>query len=176
MGEIWALLILELADKPVLPFQITSYASAIAKYIEDLDTYAKSTTDSKTLNLTPLRNAADTLAQESQRFHAFDTTWRDFVFGSGGFESGAMSTARTEHNDRLAKFESNLLDLREDGGLVNRTQFKHVVFAPQMWSGYDDATFPGVRDAIDVDDWEGAQAWVEIIAQLIEGAAAQLNA
>ena len=176
MGEIWALLILELADKPLLPFQITSYATAITKYIDDLDTYARSAAESQVLDLTRLRDAADFLTQESQKFHTFDATWRDFVFGSGGFESGAMGTARTEHNERLAKFETNLLDLREGGGLVNRTQFKHAIFAPQLWSGYDDATFPGVRDAVDVGDWDEAQAWVEIIAGLIDNAAAQLNA
>ncbi|KAJ9610770.1 hypothetical protein H2200_005547 [Cladophialophora chaetospira] len=175
MGEIWALLILELADKPLLPFQITSYAKSISSYIDDLDAYAKVSADNKSLDLNGLRTATDILTQESQRFHNFDQTWRDFVFGSGGFESGNMGTARIEHNNRLTQFETDLLDLREDGGLVNRTQFKHVIFAPQVWSGYDDATFPGVRDAIDAGDWDGAQAQVEMIAGIIKAAAEKLN-
>ena len=58
---------------------------------------------------------------------------------------------------------------------MNRTQFKHVIFAPQVWSGYDDATFPGVRDAIDVGNWESAQAQIGMIAGIIKAAAEKLN-
>ena len=176
MGEIWALLIIELADRPVIPFQITSYASAISRYIDDLEGYAKATSENGNLNVEPLRRANDFLSQEAQRFHTFDSTWRDFVFGSGGFESTQMGAARIVHNERLAHFETNMLDSRDGGGLTNRTQFKHVIFAPQVWSGYDDSTFPGVRDAIDVGDWVGAQNWVDICADLVQSAAAQLNA
>jgi hypothetical protein len=176
MGEIWALLILELADKPLLSFQVTSYASALAKYVDELDAYVKIQADGKSLDLSHLREATDFLSRQSQQFHNFDQSWRDFVFGSGGFESNAMGAARIEHNDRLAQFETNLLDLREGGGLANRTQFKHIVFAPQVWSGYDDATFPGVRDMIDVGNWDEAQGQVEIIASIIKDAATKLNA
>ncbi|EXJ53465.1 uncharacterized protein A1O5_13333 [Cladophialophora psammophila CBS 110553] len=179
MGEIWALLILELADRPLLPFDISAYARAIARYIDDLDVYAKAAptaSDTNTLDLSPLRKASDILTQEALRFHTFDASWRDFIFGSGGFESSAMGTARLEHNNRLTHFESDLLDLGEGGGLVNRTQFKHVIFAPQLWSGYDDATFPGVRDAIDTGNWEAAQEEVEKVARILEQAAGKLNA
>ncbi|ETI25465.1 hypothetical protein G647_02238 [Cladophialophora carrionii CBS 160.54] len=176
MGEIWALLILELADKPLLSFQVTSYAPALAKYIDDLEAYAKVQADGQSLDLHSLREATDFLSQQSQQFHNFDQSWRDFVFGSGGFESSAMGAARIQHNERLAQFETYLLDLREGGGLVNRTQFKHVVFAPQLWSGYDDATFPGVRDMIDVGNWDGAQEQVNMIASIIKDAATTLNA
>ncbi|KIW86587.1 uncharacterized protein Z519_12808 [Cladophialophora bantiana CBS 173.52] len=179
MGEIWALLILELADRPLLPFDISAYARAIARYVDDLDVYAKAAppaSHTNTLDLSPLRKASDILTQEALRFHSFDASWRDFIFGSGGFESSAMGTARLEHNNRLTHFETDLLDLGEGGGLVNRTQFKHVIFAPQLWSGYDDATFPGVRDAIDMGNWEAAQREVEKVARILEQAAGKLNA
>jgi len=175
MGEIWALLILELADEPILPFYLPSYAQAIHTYIDELHDYTK-TFDDHDLDLSPLRKASDLFSQESQRFHQFDGNWRDFVLGSGGFESGEMGKARKEHNSRLALFETNMLDLSEGGGLVNRTQFKHVIFAPQLWSGYDDATFPGIRDVIDADDWDLAQREVEKVAAIIAAATEKLNA
>ncbi|OAP56467.1 hypothetical protein AYL99_09646 [Fonsecaea erecta] len=178
MGEIWALLILELADRPVLPFDISAYARAITRYVDDLDGYAKSAptaSDANILDLSPLRKASDILAQEALRFHTFDATWRDFIFGAGGFESSAMGKARLDHNNRLTHFETDLLDLTEGGGLANRTQFKHVIFAPQLWSGYDDATFPSVRDAVDDGDWALAQVEVEKVAGMLEQAATKLN-
>ena len=175
MGEIWGLLVLGLADEPILPFHLPSYSQAIARYIDELESYTKSI-ENHSLDVTPLRQASDLLNQEAQRFHQFDSQWRDFVLGSGGFESSAMGTARKEHNNRLALFETHLLDLSEGGGLANRTQFKHVISAPQAWSGYDDATFPGVRDAIDAGDWDLAQQEVMKVAAIVETATGVLNA
>ncbi|KIX03443.1 uncharacterized protein Z518_06995 [Rhinocladiella mackenziei CBS 650.93] len=178
MGEIWALLILELADRPMLPFDMNAYAKAVVKYINDLEAYAKAAptaNDQNTIDLTLLRKSSDLFTREAQSFHHFDQAWRDFVFGSGGFESTAMATARVDHNDRMAHFETNLLDLSEGGGLTNRTQFKHVIFAPQAWSGYEDADFPGIRDAIDAGQWSEAQHQVEKVAGILETAAKKLT-
>jgi hypothetical protein len=59
--------------------------------------------------------------------------------------------------------------------LPAREQFKHVIFAPQAWSGYDEAYIPGVRDAIDNGDWEEAQRQVEKVARVLGAAARKLN-
>lgn len=180
MGEIWALMILEFADKPLLPFDLGAYAKSMNAYIEDLNKYTSDAVQAAnadfTLDTSALTEATKILAAEAQRFHSFDSAWRDFVFGSGGFESTAMGQARYDHNARLAQFETDLLDLSEGGGLANRTQFKHVIFAPQAWSGYDDATFPAVRDAVDARLWDLAQSEVQKIAGIIEVAAGKLNA
>lgn len=179
MGEIWALMILELADKPLLPFDMNAYAQAVGKYIDDLDSYARAAPgadESNVVDLGPLRKSSEYFTEQAKTFHDFDEHWRNFVFGSGGFESAAMATARAEHNDRLIHFETDLLDLSEGGGLVNRTQFKHVIFAPQAWSGYDEAYFPGIRDAIEAGDWREAQHQVEKVSGILEAAAKKLNA
>ncbi len=59
--------------------------------------------------------------------------------------------------------------------LQNRTQFKHVFFAPQAWSGYDEAFFPSVRDAVDVGDWAAAQKQVDKVANIFAKAVHKLN-
>ena len=59
--------------------------------------------------------------------------------------------------------------------LPNRTQFKHVFFAPQAWSGYDEAFFPSIRDAVDVGDWATAQKEVNKIADIFGKAVHKLN-
>ncbi|KIW10646.1 hypothetical protein PV08_11610 [Exophiala spinifera] len=178
MGEIWALAILELADRPLLPFDLNAYANSVSKYVDDLDKYVNDASLAAgvgAISLDPLRKASEFFTEQATAFHAFDGHWRDFVFGSGGFESAAMSTARAEHNDRLIHFERDLLDLAEDGGLVNRTQFKHVIYAPQMWSGYDEAYFPGIRDAVDAADWDGVRHQIEKVSGILEEAAKKLN-
>ena len=58
--------------------------------------------------------------------------------------------------------------------LPGRTQFKHVIFAPQAWSGYDEAFFPSIRDAMDAGDWRGAQKQVEKVANILTTAVTNL--
>ena len=58
--------------------------------------------------------------------------------------------------------------------LRGRTQFKHVIFAPQAWSGYDEAFFPSIRDAMDAGDWKEAQKQVEKVANILSTAVSNL--
>jgi hypothetical protein len=41
LAQIWVLLILELAQEPILPFNLKDYADAVKGYIDDLDKYAR---------------------------------------------------------------------------------------------------------------------------------------
>ncbi|KAK4232203.1 hypothetical protein QBC38DRAFT_463398 [Podospora fimiseda] len=58
-----------------------------------------------------------------------------------------------------------------DQGLDGRPWFKHVVFAPGLWTGYSGAVFPGLVESIDVEDWTNARRWVDIIESRIKNAA-----
>ncbi|KAK3945374.1 hypothetical protein QBC46DRAFT_372065 [Diplogelasinospora grovesii] len=56
-------------------------------------------------------------------------------------------------------------------GLDGRSWFKHVVFAPGLWTGYAGAVFPGLTESIDSHDWANAMKWVGIIEECILKAA-----
>ncbi|KAF3405362.1 putative glutamate carboxypeptidase [Talaromyces pinophilus] len=187
LGELWGLLLLELADSPILPFDLEAYSTDFRGYIDNLQEYAaskgvplKPTSDtpqtrSKTVDLKPLYDAAEVFKTNAANFQAWEQVWYSAVYGSGGFESNVMGVRRIEHNNRLAKFETNLLDLSQGGGVPNRTQFKHVLFAPQTWSGYDEAFFPAIRDAIDAGDWNATQSWINRVADIVTQASVNLN-
>ncbi|CCC10262.1 hypothetical protein SMACR_02840 [Sordaria macrospora] len=59
-------------------------------------------------------------------------------------------------------------------GLDGRPWFKHVVFAPGLWTGYSGAVFPGLVESIDARDWTNAEKWVDIIDACIKNAARKL--
>ncbi|KAK0630117.1 hypothetical protein B0T17DRAFT_490733 [Bombardia bombarda] len=61
-----------------------------------------------------------------------------------------------------------------DEGLDGRPWFKHVVFAPGLWTGYAGAVFPGLVESIDSEDWTNAERWVDIIEACIGNAARKL--
>ncbi|EEH04773.1 glutamate carboxypeptidase [Histoplasma capsulatum G186AR] len=195
LGQIWALLLLELSDNPIFPFDLQNYADAVTKYVSDLEEYSKSKhvssrgarADAKTsgdidqnshpnaVNMQPLHDAAKTFRERAARFHRWGYGWNRTVASSDGYESNVMAIKRMSYNSHMTYFETNLLDLENDGGIPNRTQFKHVIFGPQAWSGNDETSFPAIRDAIDSGDWTEAQKWIEKISRIITDASIALN-
>ena len=192
LTQIWALLILEVADKALLPFDIRAYADAIqGPYIDNLKQYAESQFQKlgnganiaeTGFNLEPLHIAARNLAERAEEFHRFEDVWTASVYGSGGFESPRYTIAREEYNNAIARFETDLLDLdvSDENGKSRETahqeQFKHVVLGPQTWSTSDgEAYFPLIRKALDVGDWKQAQAMLVKTAQVIGRATQNLR-
>lgn len=212
LAQIWALLILELADRQVLPFDMGAYSSSLTQYVMDLENWAQGKGANQeghaALSMEPLRSAVLQFQKDAQAFEKWEEEWATVVFSGGGFENAVMGAHRMSHNNRMANFETHLLDLEKGGGvsfscsldppfraaqplqpspssrfvypltlspqLPGREQFKHILFAPQKWSGYDEAFFPSVRDAVDEGDWVAAQAAVDKCARILSKASHKL--
>ena len=186
LAQVWALLILEIADRPLIPFDLRAYARAIHDYIGSLERFAagtyatlsgQSTASAQDLEaatnftLTPLKEAAAQLTINVETFHKFEDQWTSNVLGTGGLETTQYAIQRMLYNNRLAGFDTDLLDLR---GLPGREQFKHVVFGPQRWAGYEEAYWPGVRDKVEEGNWEGAAEMVGRAAERVRVASSNL--
>ncbi|KAK1139601.1 hypothetical protein N8T08_000605 [Aspergillus melleus] len=184
LGQFWGLLLLQFADNPILPFDLEIYAERIAVYVTDLENYAKSKKvpiahkdkagRDTFVTFEALYNAAAKFQGDAAKFQKWAQVWHDAVWGSGGFENNVMAIQRMSYNARMAAFETHLLDDREDGGIPNRTQFKHVIFGPQLWAGYDPTFFPAIRDSIDSGNWTQTQEWVDRVADILHNASDQL--
>lgn len=57
-----------------------------------------------------------------------------------------------------------------------RTQYKHVIFGPQLWDSYAAAYFPAVRDAMYDGKWLDAQGQLLRAARILRQAAEKLVA
>ena len=88
MAQVWALLILELADRELLPFNFIVYAEAVRNYIGDLQTYAKAKGPKDGLNMTSLYQAADDFTKNAAEFHAWNRAWEDAV--GQGYETSTF--------------------------------------------------------------------------------------
>lgn len=132
LGQFWGLLLVQLADSPVLPFDLEVYAKHINNYVTELEEHAKSKKVPMTrgspagngnnawdtsVNLQPLYGAATKFLGDAQQFHRWSEAWHDAVWGSGGYESNVLGVQRLAHNARMASFETHLLDLGEGGGV-----------------------------------------------------------
>ncbi|KAI1161784.1 Zn-dependent exopeptidase [Nemania serpens] len=180
LGQVLSLLIIELADRPVLPFDLGNYAASLSGYLGSLFQWAgeKGITegDNKKINLDDLGRAIEHVNNAISRFEKWEPYWEQNVIAANGWEPAALGIRRLDYNNRMAAFETDLLDLEPAGGIPNRTQFKHVVFGPSLWGegGADEAHFPAIRDLVDVEDWPLAQATIDKIAGIIYRAASTL--
>ncbi|KAI1005834.1 hypothetical protein K3495_g2384 [Podosphaera aphanis] len=178
LAQIWALLILEYSDQLILPFDMSTYSSSLAQWVVNLSDWAENKGINQDgnipWNIAPLQDAALQFANDTRRFQKWEEEWSAIVYGGGGYETLMMAEHRKSHNNRMANFETHLLDLEEDGGIPNRTQFKHVLFGPQLWTGDEQGFFPAIRDAVLAGEWELVQSQVAKVASVLKKASAKL--
>ncbi|KAK7741821.1 hypothetical protein SLS53_004885 [Cytospora paraplurivora] len=179
LAELMGLLILELSDRPVLPFDMVAYANALYKWTNEISDWAVKKGANKDghapLDMKVLKTAIESVIAAVGSFEEWEKVWQNSVLAANGWEPVGLGEKRTKYNDAMADFETGLLDLTRDGGIPNRTQFRHVVFGPQLWSGYDEAFFPAIRDVIESGNWTLANITVEKTAKIFRDAAAALE-
>ncbi|KAK3400331.1 hypothetical protein B0T20DRAFT_182318 [Sordaria brevicollis] len=181
LAHVVALLLYRLSDHPVLEFDMPHYAEKIrdwtgeiVRWVEDQAKSAKQDDVPKELktSLDSLIQASNEVMEAVERFIIGLQEWRSSVISTGGWEPSGWGRRRCEFNSKMALFESDLLDAE---GIPNRTQFKHVLFGPQLWSGYDVAYFPSIRDTVESGDWALANRTIAKVADIIKRAARNLG-
>ncbi|GAB1319309.1 Glutamate carboxypeptidase [Madurella fahalii] len=173
LGQVLGLLVIELSDRPILPFDMTAYADDLSRRVKELDLWVKKQQGGKKLSLNSLTEASNEVAMAVREFNKWERSWEASVVAAHGWEPTGLGKERCEFNSRMAKFESDLLDI---AGIPNRTQFKHVVFGPPQWPAPGEGYyhFPAIRDTVLVGNWTLAQETVDKVAGIIKEAAANL--
>ncbi|KAI5462883.1 hypothetical protein BGZ63DRAFT_412616 [Mariannaea sp. PMI_226] len=197
MAQVVGLLILDLADRAIMPFDMSAYGDSLEGWVNDLEGYVKEKTGKRddkptksdksdkpgmstksaeqSVSLKEMKDAVKLVKQKAAKFEKWELDWDRVVLSNGGWEAAEISESRLAYNNKMALFETSLLDLELGGGVPNRTQFKHVVFGPQLWSGYDEAFFPAIRDTVDAGDWHSVKTIVAKTAAIIRAAANMLE-
>ncbi|MBS0556922.1 MAG: M28 family peptidase [Proteobacteria bacterium] len=117
------------------------------------------------IDLAPLDVAAKALHASAQ---AFDAAYAERA--AGGFRMPARQSARI--NELMGRMEQMLTDA---DGLPGREWFKHMIYAPGLLTGYGVKTVPGVREALEARDWQGADKYAAVTAKVLDGYRAELD-
>ncbi|KAF2828424.1 Zn-dependent exopeptidase [Ophiobolus disseminans] len=178
LAQIWVLLILELAQDPIMPLKIDHYAHHLQKEGQQLLNFAEAQAvggyDIEIFQ--PLIDSLSALKKKADEFHKWETYWYNQVYATGGFETQSVTVQRVGHNAKIARFEADLLDLpsgkNDNGphGLPGRDQFKHVIFAPSAQNALEPSVFPFVRDALEKKDWDAAARAIRLTADVLNRA------
>jgi N-acetylated-alpha-linked acidic dipeptidase len=201
IAKMWALYTARLAETPVIPFNATDYAIAIQDYIaslerkidsvatgtfseeENIEARARPTPSAPKgslsafkLSLASLNHASDALLKAARKHDkhashlaekaASKLPWWKFISRIRLFWAIRKVNTSYKYLDRKLLYSE---------GLDGRSWFKHVIYAPGLWTGYAGAVFPGLSEAVDARDWANAARWIEIIAERITNAGKSLT-
>ena len=184
--------VMRLADAETLPFDFTNFADTIGQYVNEVTRLADTMRDetrttnqlissgmlkavqdpTKTfvvpavkddvpyLNFAPLQNALTKLNKSAARFRKASTG------------KSLSKDQQVRLDEILFKSERSLTD---SNGLPRRDWFRHEIYAPGFYTGYGVKTLPGIREAIEQRNWKEAAEEIGIVANIIDGFAAQID-
>jgi N-acetylated-alpha-linked acidic dipeptidase len=159
-AQLTGVALLRLADAEVLPFDYEIYGSQIHEYVGEIEQQAtKASADgAKKVDFAGLRSAAEAFAKAGADLRARSESL---------LNAPATSTALAEINHRLIMAERDLI---EPAGLPDRPWYRHVVYAPGLYTGYGVKTIPGVREAVDAGNYTRASEQAAIVIRALQRA------
>jgi N-acetylated-alpha-linked acidic dipeptidase len=183
-------LILRLADADVLPLQFADAAEAFDGYLHELHKLAyeqgehaqlladlrqarafelagdptrpvgapTSEAEAPYLNFAPLD---DVMVRLNHSAKAYDQALAD-----AAAKGVALSAAQRGQLDSVLQGLEQALT--SDAGLPGRSWYRHLIYAPGLFTGYAAKTMPGVREAIEQRRWDEALQYIGITARAVE--------
>jgi N-acetylated-alpha-linked acidic dipeptidase len=155
LSQYTATALLRLANASVLPFEFSHFANTVSAYIDDIQKRAQRR--GQTLDFGELNQQLEQLRQNGTNLDALmdAAMLRDSIAGA------RLNTV----NQALMHSERTLT---RPEGLPNRSWYKHQIYAPGFYTGYDVKTVPGVREAVDGRDWGLAQKETGLVQQCLQ--------
>jgi N-acetylated-alpha-linked acidic dipeptidase len=182
--------VMRLADAEVLPYDFVDFADTVQKYTKDLEKLLadkqeeirernqeldegvfRATFDPRRptvapaheevpphLNFAPMENAAELLARSAVRYQ------KALSQKQAGLSEIQAETLQTLN----AKLIDSERELTNEDGLPRRPWYKHLLYAPGVYSGYGVKTVPGVREGIEQKRYSEAEQEIGRVAKALE--------
>ena len=186
--------VMRLADAEVLPFDFVDFADTVEMYLKNLQKLLadkqeeirernqeldegmfKATFDPRRptvapareevpphLNFAPMQNAVDSLTRSAKHYQQA-TAQKQASFGDEAFAAklGTLNRELIESERKLTNAD----------GLPRRSWYKHLLYAPGVYSGYEVKTVPGVREGIEQKRYAEAESEIVRVSKALEGEA-----
>jgi N-acetylated-alpha-linked acidic dipeptidase len=198
LAQLDGTLVLRLASAEALPLEFTGLAETVAKYQDDLKTQLKKKQEENEertleldegayaaasdprrptfappreppvphLNVAPLENATEALTRSAARFEKVLLTLRPRL------AEPQLAAAVAQLNQRLLQTERTLTSPQ---GLPRRPWFRHLLYAPGLYSGYAPRPVPGVTEGFEAKNWGEAEAELARVAAALQAEARLLD-
>jgi len=176
-------MVMRIASADLLPFQFSDFANTVHLYVDQLKTLTtdmrdqtqednqeisegvyRALYDPKKRMIPPLSQALP----PDLNFKPLDQACSDLTTAAQLFDSAfiaAHGMAPSNVNAELIQSERALTDPR---GLSGRPWFRHIIYAPGFYTGYEAKTLPGVREAIEQRRWKDADTQMLNVSAALE--------
>jgi N-acetylated-alpha-linked acidic dipeptidase len=142
--------LMRLADAPVLPFDFLRFSAAIGRYLNEIDALRR-------VDLSGVRRELARLEQASMEL---DTT-----YAHAQPQLGSAAPLKMEAlNQILFRTERAMVP---EPGLPGRPWFRHRIYAPGKYTGYDAKTLPGIREAVEANHLDEAREQADDVAEVL---------
>ncbi|MGD0790814.1 MAG: transferrin receptor-like dimerization domain-containing protein [Terriglobales bacterium] len=183
--------VMRLADAEVLPFDFVNFADTVGMYTKNLEKLLadkqeeirernqeldegmfKATFDPRRptvapvreevpphLNFAPMQNAVDSLTRSAKHYQqALSQKQASLGEDAVAAKLGALNRELIESERRLTNAD----------GLPRRPWYKHLLYAPGVYTGYGVKTVPGVREGIEQKRYAEAEQEIVRVAKALE--------
>jgi N-acetylated-alpha-linked acidic dipeptidase len=190
--------VMRLADAEVLPFDFVNFADTVETYMKSLQKLLadkqeeirernqeldeglfKATFDPRRptvapvreevpphLNFAPMQNAVDALTRSAKHYHqALAQKQASLGDDTVAAKLGALNRELIESERRLTNAD----------GLPRRPWYKHLLYAPGVYTGYGVKTVPGVREGIEQKRYAEAEQEIVRVAKALEDESALIE-
>ncbi|KAJ5625857.1 hypothetical protein N7510_002166 [Penicillium lagena] len=172
--KLWALAAAQLVESPLLAMSATDYAVGLENYLDTVEPVARG--EGMSFDFAPLYKAISHFQDVAAKFDAYaqdlNSQLGDHVPWYHWWKKMKLYIQIRVANAKYKGIERAFL---YEPGLDGRDWFKHVVFAPGIWTGYSGATFPGLVESFQAGDTANARKWSSIILERIRAAAKLLE-
>lgn len=118
MAQVVGLLILDLADRAILPMDMIAYGTALGLWVDDLEKWAKKHTEHGiNLDFKELKHAVAAVQTNATEFGKWEDKWDQAIMQSAGWEGNDLGANRLRYNNIMGNFDAALLDLEMGGGV-----------------------------------------------------------
>ncbi|MFZ1130233.1 MAG: transferrin receptor-like dimerization domain-containing protein [Terriglobales bacterium] len=189
--------VMRLADADLIPYEYNAEAETIGRYVKDLEKLLKDKQEEITernlelkegafaatadprktsvpppakpvppfMNFAPLKNGAEAIKKSAERYQSVFARWQ-----TSNIDLPPATTAAL--NADLMRIQRTFLT---EKGLPERPWFKHQVYAPGAYTGYGAKPIAAVREYMDQEKWQEAEAQVPIVGQVLESVATAIG-
>jgi N-acetylated-alpha-linked acidic dipeptidase len=189
--------VMRMADAEVLPYEFTDLADTMQNYNKDLQKLLQNRQDEARerglqlkegafhaaldprkptvapppedipphLNFAPLENALEALTKSADHYKTAFNKAEALGFPGSDKRLDAL-------NQKLLESERRLTD---PAGLPRRPWYRHMIYAPGVYTGYGPKTMPGIREAIEQRRWQEADIEIARVAKVLESEVALID-
>jgi N-acetylated-alpha-linked acidic dipeptidase len=190
--------VMRLADAEVLPFDFVDFADTVGMYTKNLEKLLadkqneirernqeldegmfKATFDPRRstvapvreevpphLNFAPMQNAVESLTRSAQHYQqALSQKQASLGDAAVAVTLGALNRNLIESERRLTNAD----------GLPRRPWYRHLLYAPGVYTGYGVKTVPGVREGIERKNYAEAEQEIVRVAKALEDESALIE-